>query len=120
MIRIRRFVALLAVAAAHVGHRAIRNRGTLGGSLAHADPAAELPAAVLALGATVIAAGPRGHRRIGVEDFFREVATSARSLTSPPADEPVPDRETIMKIMSRHGQTVLGPPLAGGADATVE
>ncbi|MCA1701820.1 MAG: hypothetical protein LC808_00530 [Actinobacteria bacterium] len=47
----------------------------------------------------------------GPEEFFREVATPARSLTLPPADEPVPDIETILKIMSRHGQTVLGPPL---------
>jgi len=47
----------------------------------------------------------------GVEGFFREVATPARSLSRPPADEPVPDRETVVAIMSRHGQTVLGPPL---------
>ncbi len=61
---------LLAAAAAHVGHRAIRNRGTLGGSMAHADPAAELPAAALALGATLTVAGPRGRRRIAAGDFF--------------------------------------------------
>jgi CO/xanthine dehydrogenase FAD-binding subunit len=61
---------LLAAATAHVGHRAIRNRGTLGGSLAHADPAAELPAAVLALGATLTVAGPRGRRQIAADDFF--------------------------------------------------
>lgn len=47
----------------------------------------------------------------GVEEFFREVATPARALTLPPPGEPVPDRETLVKIMSRHGQTVLGPPL---------
>ena len=47
----------------------------------------------------------------GVEGFFREVATPARSFSLPPADEPVPDRETIIEIMRRHGQTVLGPPL---------
>jgi hypothetical protein len=47
----------------------------------------------------------------GVEEFFREVATPARSLTLPPADEPVPDRQTLVEIMRRHGQTVLGPPL---------
>ena len=47
----------------------------------------------------------------GVEGFFREVATPARSFSLPPADEPVPDRETIVEIMRRHGQTVLGPPL---------
>jgi quercetin dioxygenase-like cupin family protein len=47
----------------------------------------------------------------GVEGFFREVATPARSFSLPPPDEPVPDREAILEIMSRHGQTVLGPPL---------
>jgi len=47
----------------------------------------------------------------GVEGFFREVGTPARSFIMPPADEPVPDRDTIIAIMSRHGQTVLGPPL---------
>ncbi|HSF04545.1 MAG TPA: xanthine dehydrogenase family protein subunit M [Methylomirabilota bacterium] len=67
---IRERAPLLAAAAAHVGHRAIRNRGTLGGSLAHADPAAELPAAVLALGATLVGAGPGGRRRIAADDFF--------------------------------------------------
>jgi len=47
----------------------------------------------------------------GVEGFFREVATPARSFSLPPAGEPVPDRDTIVEIMGRHGQTVLGPPL---------
>jgi carbon-monoxide dehydrogenase medium subunit len=61
---------LLAAAVAHVAHPAIRNRGTIGGSLAHADPAAELPACMLALDATVIARGGRGERRIAASDFF--------------------------------------------------
>jgi quercetin dioxygenase-like cupin family protein len=47
----------------------------------------------------------------GVEGFFRDVATPARSLNLPPAEEPVPQREELIEIMSRHGQTVLGPPL---------
>jgi carbon-monoxide dehydrogenase medium subunit len=61
---------LLAAAVAHVAHPAIRNRGTVGGSLAHADPASELPACMLALGATMVARGPGGERRIAAEDFF--------------------------------------------------
>lgn len=68
---------LLAGATAHVGHRAIRNRGTLGGSLAHADPAAELPAAVLVLDATLVAVGPAGTRRIAAREFFRGPLTTA-------------------------------------------
>lgn len=47
----------------------------------------------------------------GVEGFFRDVATPARSFGLPPADEPVPDRATLVEIMKRHGQTVVGPPL---------
>jgi hypothetical protein len=46
----------------------------------------------------------------GVEWFFREVATPARSFSFPPADEPIPNRETLVAMMSRYGQTVLGPP----------
>jgi carbon-monoxide dehydrogenase medium subunit len=61
---------LLAAAAAHVGHPAIRNRGTLAGSLAHADPAAELPAAAVALGATVSVQGPGGRRALGAADLI--------------------------------------------------
>jgi len=61
---------LLAAAVAHVAHPAIRNRGTVGGSLAQADPASELPACMLALGATMVVRGPTGERRIAAEDFF--------------------------------------------------
>lgn len=61
---------LLAAAVAHVAHPAIRNRGTIGGSLAQADPASELPACMLALGATIVACGPGGERRIAAADFF--------------------------------------------------
>jgi carbon-monoxide dehydrogenase medium subunit len=61
---------LLTEAVAHVAHPAIRNRGTIGGSLAHADPASELPACMLTLGATIIACGPGGERRITASEFF--------------------------------------------------
>ena len=74
---------LLTEAAAHVAHPAIRNRGTLGGSLAHADPAAELPACMVALNATIIVRGQTGERRIAAEDFFTgiyETALSAQEL----------------------------------------
>jgi carbon-monoxide dehydrogenase medium subunit len=61
---------LLAEALGHVGHAPIRNSGTVGGSLAHADPAAELPAVALALDAELVAAGPGGTRRIPAAEFF--------------------------------------------------
>mgnify|MGYP001037944138 CR=1 FL=1 len=62
---------LIAAALPHVAHLAIRNRGTLGGSLALADPAAEMPACILALDATLVVASIRGRRRIAAADFFR-------------------------------------------------
>ena len=68
---------LLAEAARHIGHAAIRHRGTLGGSLAHADPAAELPAALVALGAELVLHGPRGARTIQAPEFFRGLMTTA-------------------------------------------
>lgn len=74
---------LLKEAIAHVAHPAIRNRGTIGGSLAHADPASELPACVIALDATIIVRGPASERRIAAEDFFigiYETALSADEL----------------------------------------
>ncbi len=61
---------LLAEAARWIGHAAIRTRGTLGGSLAHADPAAELPVAAAAAGAVALVTGPGGQRRIAAGDLF--------------------------------------------------
>jgi len=61
----------------HVGHRAIRSRGTVCGSLAHADPAAELPAVALAVGAEMIVQGPAEQRTIAAGDFFEGYLSSA-------------------------------------------
>jgi carbon-monoxide dehydrogenase medium subunit len=74
---------LLTEAVAHVAHPAIRNRGTLGGSLAHADPASELPACMVALNATIIVRDQTGERRIMAGDFFTgiyETALTAQEL----------------------------------------
>src|SRR3954471_15312735 len=70
---------LLGQAMAHVAHPAIRNRGTLGGSLAHADPASELPACMLALNATIIVRGQSGERKIAAQDFFTGIFETALS-----------------------------------------
>jgi len=67
---IRGHLPLLVEATAHVGHWAIRNRGTIGGSLAYADPAAELPACSVALGATLVIGSRRGEREVKAENFF--------------------------------------------------
>ena len=67
---------LLAQAASTVADPAVRHRGTLGGALAHADPAGDLPAVALALEVTLIARGPSGEREIAVQDFFVDYLTS--------------------------------------------
>jgi carbon-monoxide dehydrogenase medium subunit len=68
---------LVAQALPHVAHPAVRNRGTIGGNLAHADPASELPACALALQAEMIVAGADGERRIAAEDFFTGIYETA-------------------------------------------
>ena len=70
-------IPILVDAVPLIGHRAIRNRGTVGGSIAHADPAAEWPGLALALDATVEAVGSRGTRSIAAEEFFLAPFTNA-------------------------------------------
>ncbi len=73
----REHVPLLAHAAGHVGDPQVRHRGTIGGSIAHADSASDLPATTLALGATYVAQGPNGTREIAAADFFQGFLESA-------------------------------------------
>jgi aerobic carbon-monoxide dehydrogenase medium subunit len=68
---IAKHAPLIARAMPHIGHPAIRNRGTLGGSIAFADPAAELPACLLALDGEIEATGPKGKRTIKAQDLFK-------------------------------------------------
>lgn len=70
---------LVAAALPHIGHQAIRNRGTVGGSVAHGDPAAELPAVMVALEATLVAVSVRGTREIPAGEFFRANLVTALS-----------------------------------------
>ncbi len=80
---IARHAPLIALAMPHIGHPAIRNRGTIGGSVAFADPAAELPACLLALDAEIEIAGPAGRRSVKAGDFFKglfETALAPRDL----------------------------------------
>ena len=73
---LREHVPLLAHAASHVGDPQVRHRGTIGGSIAHADPASDLPATTLALGATYVAQGPNGTREIPASEFYESFLTS--------------------------------------------
>lgn len=68
---------LLREAAPHIAHRAIRNLGTWGGSIAYGDPAAEWPACSLALDAVMVIVGPSGERKVSAKDFFVDLYTTA-------------------------------------------
>jgi aerobic carbon-monoxide dehydrogenase medium subunit len=68
---------LMASVAASISYRAVRNRGTIGGSLAHADPAADWPSALTMLGAVAIIDGPGGRRELAVESFIKGIFTTA-------------------------------------------
>jgi carbon-monoxide dehydrogenase medium subunit len=74
---IARHAPLIALAIPHIGHAAIRNRGTFGGSVAFADPAAELPACLLALSGEVDITGPKGKRTVKADDFFKGLFETA-------------------------------------------
>ncbi len=99
---------LLAEAMPWIAHPQIRNRGTLGGSLAHADPAAELPAVAMALGARLRLARAGGERWVGAEDFFQGLFTTALEpdeLLVEVALPPPPPRTgwSFLEIARRHG-----------------
>jgi carbon-monoxide dehydrogenase medium subunit len=72
---------LIALAMPHIGHAAIRNRGTLGGSIAFADPAAELPACLLALAGEIEISGVTGKRSVKADDFFKGLFDTALGPT---------------------------------------
>ena len=74
---IRARCGVLAETAAHIGDAQVRNRGTIGGALAHADPAADYPATILALDAEIVAQGPNGRRTIPATEFFTGLLSTA-------------------------------------------
>jgi aerobic carbon-monoxide dehydrogenase medium subunit len=90
---VRRFAPLLAQATATVADRQTRYRGTVGGSLSHADPAGDLPAVALALDAVMEAAGPGGARRIPAAEFFVDYLTTALTPGEVLTSIRVPKRE---------------------------
>ncbi|MEA2989502.1 MAG: aerobic carbon-monoxide dehydrogenase medium subunit [Alphaproteobacteria bacterium] len=78
--RLRAAHPLLCAAVAHVAHYQIRNRGTVGGSIAHADPAAEMPGIAVACDAEIVVVGNGGRRVIGADDFFVAALTTALKI----------------------------------------
>src|SRR5581483_171738 len=103
---------LVAAALPHIGHRAIRNRGTVCGSLAHADPAAELPAVALATDAEFMVRSSGGERTVPAADFFLGYLTSAlddTELLTAVRFPPWPPRTgwSVQEISRRHGDYAL-------------
>src|SRR5262252_6295097 len=114
---VREHAPLIAAAMPHVGHEAIRTRGTLGGSLALADPAAELPACAVALGATIGLTSRRGRRDVPAADFFRGIYTTALESGELVTEVAVPRaagwRWGFEELARRHGDFALAGLAAG-------
>ncbi|MFH6787178.1 MULTISPECIES: FAD binding domain-containing protein [Methylobacterium] len=109
---VRERLPLFAAALPHIAHPAIRNRGTIGGSVALADPATEWPACCLAAGATIVVLGREGERRIAAGDFFLGLyATALRPGEIVTAIEvPVPGQDAVWgfdELARRHGDYAL-------------
>jgi carbon-monoxide dehydrogenase medium subunit len=106
---IRKHVPLLAQAVPHIAHAAIRNRGTLGGSLALADPAAEYPACAVALQASIVITGKKGERRVKAEDFFKGLFETdlkpGEILTA--AEFPAGGKSAFLELTRRHGDYAI-------------
>jgi aerobic carbon-monoxide dehydrogenase medium subunit len=109
---VAQYAPLIARAMPHIGHVAIRNRGTLGGSIAFADPAAELPACLLALNGEIEANGPKGKRNIKAEDFFKGLFETALGpqdvLTAIRIPVATKDSRTgFAELVRRHGDYAI-------------
>jgi aerobic carbon-monoxide dehydrogenase medium subunit len=107
-----RAAPLVAAAMPHIGHRAIRNRGTVCGSLAHADPAAELPAVTLAVDAELVVRSGAGQRTIPAADFYLGYLSSAldeTELLTAVRFPPWPERTgwSVQEVSRRHGDYAL-------------
>jgi aerobic carbon-monoxide dehydrogenase medium subunit len=109
---IARYTPLLARALPHIAHPAVRNRGTIGGSLAFADPAAELPACILALNGEIDLTSPTGKRTVKADDFFKglfETALSPRDVLTA-IRLPIPTAQSrigFAEFARRHGDYAL-------------
>ena len=111
---LRQHCPLLGLTAAQIGDQQVRNRGAIGGSLAHADPAADWPATILALGAEIVARSSSGERVIKASDFFVDLMTSAvepnEIVTEIRVPKPAqPNRGVYLKVpQSASGFAVVG------------
>lgn len=109
---IAQYAPLIALAMPHIGHPAIRNRGTFGGSIAFADPAAELPACLVAMGGEIEIAGAKGKRRVKADAFFKglfETALKPREMLTA-VRVPAADKNTrvgFAELARRHGDYAM-------------
>jgi carbon-monoxide dehydrogenase medium subunit len=106
---VRKHAPLLAQAAPHIAHPAIRNRGTLGGSLALADPAAEYPACALALNATFVIVGRKGERKVKAAEFFKglfETDLQPGEILAA-VEFPRADKAVFVELARRHGDYAI-------------
>jgi len=112
--QLKQHCPLLGLTAAQIGDQQVRNRGTIGGSLTHADPAADWPATILALGAEIVARSSSGERVIKASDFFVDIMTSAvepnEIVTEIRVPKPAqPNRGVYLKVpQSASGFAVVG------------
>ena len=119
---IAKHAPLIALAMPHIGHPAIRNRGTFGGSIAFADPAAELPACLLALDGEIEIAGPKGKRKVKADAFFKGLFETAlrpqemlTAVRMPAADKNT--RAGFAELARRHGDyAIVGLAASARAD----
>ena len=106
---VREHLPLLAQAMPHIAHPAIRNRGTLGGSLSLADPAAELPACAVALDAVLVVASKKGERRVPAVDFFKGLFETdlkpGEILVG--AEFPRAEKSAFLELTRRHGDYAI-------------
>lgn len=109
---VARWAPLVHSAMPHIGHRAIRSQGTVCGSIAHADPAAEMPAVCLAIGATMVAASLKGQREIAAADFGQGYLTTALDPTELLIEVRFPRSSptvggAVVELSRRHGDYAL-------------
>jgi carbon-monoxide dehydrogenase medium subunit len=109
---IARYLPLIAEAMPHIAHVAVRNRGTFGGSIALADPSAELPACILALEASLVLESTRGRRTVAAEDFFHGLYETARRPDELLLEVMIPEQKrdrvsVFMELSRRHGDFAI-------------
>ncbi|NKB19417.1 MAG: xanthine dehydrogenase family protein subunit M [Alphaproteobacteria bacterium] len=109
---VAKHLPLIAEAMKHVAHHAVRNRGTIGGSVALADPAAEMPACILALGATLVVESINGRREIAADDYFKGLYETAREPNELLVEILIPSKKTgevsvFLELAQRHGDFAM-------------